>query len=129
MKKVHKSYDGSLKASWFCKTEDENKNYGKNCIYTSWGSMYNMLKRHSELKEFLLFLEIENVVEVPPIGSENREIDDLYELLKDMESVSLVLKKEVTWMQDDRILFDGKVEAFPELHGRLAEDAYIMLCN
>lgn len=64
-----------------------------------------------------------------PNASDNRQMDELFKLLKDMESVSLVPQRDQTSLANVSFLFHDTVESFHELNECLEYDFYILFFN
>jgi hypothetical protein len=86
-----------------------------------------MIDRYIKIREFLSQLDIDEIHDLMLSSKENRDIDGLFEVLKDFESVSKVLQRDDTTMADVRALFDAISENYSNCERRLARDAPLVL--
>lgn len=93
-----------------------------------WSSIFEMISRYCELRDFLCLLNPSEINEISLTLVENRKVDDLFDNLKLFESVSKALQKDVSLLSDVRAIFDAVIGEHPSFSTRLSANASIVHC-
>ena len=85
---------------------------------TRWSSTFEMLKRFTELKEFIDTTDAQ-IAPLFPSSVQQLEIQDLHTHLEKFESVSKKIQEDSTTLWEARSLFDAHLEQYPALDHHL----------
>ena len=91
-----------------------------------WNSTFKMLKRYTEIRDAIPKMNTRDINALMPTPMENEELDELYAILSDLNSVQIELQRNSTTMADVRVLFDAVIEKYPQTCYRLKPDAKIV---
>lgn len=93
---------------------------------TLWNTMYSMLKRYQELRDFTSKLDEVVIDALLPKQADNRRIRSVVNELFKLQSVTWKIHENSFWMADVRGLFDCVFEEFPVISSRLSTTASII---
>ncbi|KAH9115036.1 hypothetical protein AeMF1_010894 [Aphanomyces euteiches] len=77
---------------------------------TRWSSTYHMLQRYVEMKPFVMMIGDREIDALLPSVGQDRLIDELLLVLKDLDTATLALQGEEMSLLDVRNLFDEAMD-------------------
>ena len=92
---------------------------------TIWSSIYHMLERYIQLKQFLDSSDVE-LAEYIPTTLEDIKIKTILDDMNKLHSITVLLQKEFIILGQVRDLFDGVIKHFPTAKKYLSQDARII---
>ncbi|KAH9108336.1 hypothetical protein AeMF1_016490 [Aphanomyces euteiches] len=93
---------------------------------TRWSSTYHMLQRYVEIKPSVMMIGDREIDALLPSVGQDRLIDELLLVLKDLDTATLALQGEEMSLLDVRNLFDEAMDDYPSASSRLSPDADIV---
>jgi len=93
---------------------------------TKCSSTFQMLTRYREIRESLHLLDSPDVDGLSLNTIEDRRVNNLYERLRNFDSITKRLQKDATTLEVVRALFDCVIEDYLEKAPRLTSTAAIM---
>ena len=93
---------------------------------TRWSSTFEMLKRYTQIREYIRLIGDADIDDLCLTPRENRDVDTLLPVLTDLDAVTKVLQAESTTVMKARDMQDETVAEFPQLHDRLSSTANIV---
>lgn len=93
---------------------------------TRWSSEFEKVKRYTELRSCMDDGDDSDVDFIFPTASENRAIDSIEDILRQLDELTRELQFADTNISDTRIAFSVLTEHFPEVKRHLKADAAIL---
>ena len=99
----------------------------KTSIKTRWSSTYAMITRFRQISDFILKIDLTEIICMMPTHAEMKQLDKLYSLLRDLDSVTNHFQSETASLAEIRAILNGVLEQYPETLHRLNDRADIIL--
>lgn len=95
---------------------------------TRWSSVYSMMKRYFEIREYILLIAQHDseINQLLLSATEDQVLEELFSTVERLDAVTLALQKENISIASVRYLFDEVVSEYPSTKSRLCSSAKII---